>query len=313
MLAGLVKFLGTLAVFAGLSGTVLPAPAIAQADADAATLERGQYVFRAAGCGGCHTDVDNKGELLAGGRALVTPLGTFYTPNITPDRTYGIGGWSDGDFIRAIKAGIAPDGRRYFPAFPYTSYAKMGREDVVALKAYLDGVAPVAKPNRRHEVPFYLRLPGVMWVWRALYFEPELRVPARSDEQLRRGAYLVEALAHCGECHTPRDALGGSRLDMRLAGNGEGPEGEAIPNITPDRKTGIGRWTRGDLVTYFQIGMAPDGDFAGSLMAEVIDNGLSKLTKDDLNAIAAYLQSVPSIEHDVSGNRGKKQQGSEFD
>jgi mono/diheme cytochrome c family protein len=271
---------------------------------------RGEYLFRIAGCAACHTDLKNGGAFLAGGRAFETPFGKFFAPNITPDPTHGIGGWSDGDFLRALKAGIAPDGSSYFPAFPYTAYAGMDSADALAIKAYLDTVPAVAQPDRPHELPWYLgRIAARVWKW--LYFRP----PEAARPAPDRGAYLAEAVAHCGECHTPRDALGGLVAERSFAGTASGPEGKAIPNITPDRRTGIGKWSRRDVAEYLRTGAQPDGDYAGSLMAEVIDEGLQHLTPEDALAIADHVLGMPALENEIRRqpkSAGKKRKG-EFD
>jgi mono/diheme cytochrome c family protein len=298
---------------AGRFGLALLSLAVtADAASDASILKRGEYVFRAAGCENCHTDRQGKGEALAGGRRLATPLGTFVAPNITPDLETGIGGWSEPDLRRALRAGVSPRGEHYYPSFPYTSYTRLGDGDIAALYAYLRARPAVRRANEPHELPWYLRWRPLLAVWKRLYFEPGAYrpVPGRSASW-NRGAYLALAAAHCGECHTPRNRLGGFDRERHLAGTREGPEGGVVPNITPDRKTGIGRWRKSDLVTYFEIGMDPDGDFADSLMAEFIDNGLKHLTQADREALAEYLLSVPPVEHALRKEK-KKTKGDEF-
>ena len=265
---------------------------------DPGAIARGEYVFHAAGCLACHTDEEGKGAPLAGGRALVTPHGTFYTPNITLDPEHGIGRWSEADFVRAVTEGIAPAGSPYYPAFPYTAYTRMRREDVQALWAYLQSVPPAARPNRPHELPAYLQSRVVNWVWRGLYFRPGAYQdnPARGGEW-NRGAYLAEAMAHCGECHTPRDSLGGLEAGKRYAGTAQGPEGAVVPNITPDRQSGIGRWRTDDLAYFLESGATPGGDYTGGLMADVIEHGTRHLTEADRQAIAAYVLSLPPVEN----------------
>lgn len=275
-------------------------------------LQAGEYVFRAAGCAGCHTDTKHKGASLAGGRALITEFGTFYPPNITPDPQTGIGKWSEQDFIRAMREGRDPEGDPLYPAFPYPAYTRLTDADLHALWVYLRAQPPVRHVNRPHELKWFARLRWPLGLWKMLYFSPGAFQPdPNKTASWNRGAYLVEAAAHCGECHTPRSALGGLKTDMAYAGTRNGPEGSVIPNITPDKKTGIGRWSRADLVTYLESGLMPDGDLAGDLMAEVIDNGLKHLTKDDLAAIAEYVQSQPAIEHAVRKPKARKR--SEFD
>jgi len=255
---------------------------------------KGEYLVRAAGCVSCHTDHDNKGAYLAGGRELKTAFGTFYTPNITPDTEYGIGNWSEQDLVQALQQGTAPDGSHYYPVFPYTSYTKLRQGDIRAMAAYLHSVKPVARQNRAHETPWYL-FRWVMAIWKWLFFEPaEFEPDPKQDKPYNRGAYLV-TIGHCTECHTPRNDSGVLDNQRYLAGIKNGPEGEAIPNITPDRKTGIGRWSQGDLGYFLKTGELPDGDFSGSLMAEVIDDGTRYLTDDDLKSVALYLRSLPPV------------------
>ena len=284
--------------------SLAPLPSFA-AGRDAETIGRGAYLFAVAGCTGCHTDVKGKGRKLAGGRALKTPFGTFYGPNITPDPDHGIGKWSDADFIRALREGIAPDGSHYFPVFPYTSFSGMTDSDLLALKAYIFTLAPVARPNLPHAVAFPFGWQLLQFFWKILYFEPgpHRPDPARPPEW-NRGAYLVRAVSHCGECHTARGRLGGLRHNMALAGTEDGPEGEAVPNITPDRATGIGEWSAEEIADFLETGQLPDGDFVGSLMAEVIDGGLDRLTARDRAAVVAYLRALGPVSNQI-GRSGK--------
>lgn len=272
---------------------VATAPAIA-ADAGA---QRGEYLFRAAGCAGCHTDEENKGAPLAGGRALHTPFGTFYTFNITPDPDTGIGRWSEADFMRALREGISPQGEHYYPAFPYTSYTRLTDADLRAIWTYLRSVKPVQQANRPHELPWYLRSRATLRVWKMMFFNPgPYRPQADQSPAWNRGAYLVNAVTHCGECHTPRNLLGGLKKSQQMAGNPHGVDDAKTPNITPDRETGIGKWTENDLIYYLETGATPDGDYAGDTMANVIDNSTSHLTPDDRRAIATYIKSLPAAQ-----------------
>lgn len=260
-------------------------------------IEQGKYIFHAAGCETCHTDEKHGGARLAGGRALATPFGTFYSPNITPDPTHGIGRWSDADFLRALRAGLSPRDEPYYPAFPYTSYTKLRDEDILALKAYLFSLPPVAQPNRPHRLSWYLRVRTSLHLWRVLFFTPGPFQPSSDRSDIwNRGAYLATAATHCGECHTPRNFLGGFKRGRYYAGNPQGPEDAVIPNITPDKKTGIGRWRMSELAYYFETGATPEGDYAGGLMADVIDHSLRHLTPPDRAALAAYVVSLPPIE-----------------
>jgi mono/diheme cytochrome c family protein len=285
---GIVTAAATAAVF-----IASPRPVAAAASDEAAT--RGAYVFAAAGCQGCHTDEKNKGAPLAGGRALVTPFGTFYTPNITPDPKHGVGGWSEADFFKAMRDGTGPGDKPLFPAFPFTSYARMTDGDIKDLFAYLKTQAPADKANRDHELgaPFGWRflLPG----WRFMFHiidKPVADNPNKSAEW-NRGRYIVDALGHCGECHTERGPLGAMDMARYLAGNPRGPEGDGVPPLTRRAKK-FGAWSISDVETYLEMGMDPDGDFAGSAMAEVIRNTTSKLTKADRKAIAVYLKDLPA-------------------
>jgi mono/diheme cytochrome c family protein len=260
-------------------------------------MQQGEYLFRAAGCANCHTDEKNKGAPLAGGRALETPFGTFYSPNITPDPETGIGRWSEADFVRALREGISPEGGHYYPAFPYASYTQLTDANLRAIRIYLFKQKPVRQANKPHELPWYLRSRASLRIWKMLFFNPGPFQPQPDRSAAwNRGAYLATAIAHCGECHTPRNFLGGFKESQRFAGNPDGADNAEAPNITPDKKTGIGKWSQGDLVEYLETGAMPDGDYAGDVMAEVIDNSLSHLTKDDRQAIAVYVMSLPSME-----------------
>lgn len=264
--------------------------------ADRALQERGRYLVQAGGCITCHTADTDDAIPLAGGRALQTPFGTFHAPNITPDPETGIGGWTTADVATALRKGRSPEGKRYYPAFPYPSYAGMTEEDALAIGAYLLALAPVSTPRIDHELPWYLSWRMLVGGWNLLNFQPGTfnPDPAR-DAVWNRGAYLVRHLGHCGECHTPRGRLGGPDRGRELAGVSAGNGGENVPNITPDRDTGIGRWSEEDMVMFLEIGMLPDGDFAGSSMSDVIDDNTGRLTADDRQAIAVYLLSLEPI------------------
>ena len=274
-------------------------------------IEKGEYLVRAAGCVSCHTDPDNKKAYLAGGRPLDTPFGIFYSPNITSDKKHGVGSWSDEDFENALRHGESPNGSHYYPVFPYTSYTKLKTGDVKAIAAYLRSVKPVAKASREHDIPWYLfRWTIAIWKW--LYFdEGAFTKVANMDVIQNRGAYLV-AIGHCTECHTPRDNKGVLDEARYLAGTKNGPEGESVPNITPDRDTGIGKWSNSDMVYFLETGALPDGDYTGSLMAEVVDDGTRYLTKADREAIAKYLLTLAPVENQ-SFKKQKKQKKKSVD
>ncbi len=240
------------------------------AQEDAAAIRRGAYVFAAAGCAECHTA--KGGKPLAGGRALKTPFGTFYSPNITPDPATGIGKWSEADLKRALREGIGRDGTHFFPVFPYPSFTFMTDADIGDLYAYLKSLPPVVEANRRHEIRFPFRFRILMLGWNRLFlkrgpFEPA----ANRSPAWNRGAYLVKALAHCGECHTPRNLLGQLDLDDAFSGTKEGPEGGTVPNITPDKLTGIGTWNEKDITYLLETGQKPDGDDVQDGMRAVVE------------------------------------------
>lgn len=263
--------------------------------AGAGDAERGAYVLRLAGCATCHT-APKGGQFLAGGRELKSPFGSFFPPNITPDPETGIGDWSDEDFVRALRQGKSPDGKPYYPAFPYTSYTRMTRQDILDLKAYLDTLEPVRNPVRGHELYFPFSVRSGLNIWRSLFFEPDtLSANPTQSAAWNRGAYIVNGPGHCGECHTPRNLLGAMQRDRAFSGNSNGPEGDPVPNITGHTKKGIGAWTIDDVVSFLQIGLKPDGDFAGGAMSSVIEDATGKLTDADVMAIATYLKSLPAI------------------
>jgi mono/diheme cytochrome c family protein len=260
---------------------------------------RGEYMFAAGGCTSCHAAPDATGEdrlKLAGGLALKTPFGTFHAPNISPDPEHGIGGWSMAEFVTSMKFGVGRGGTHLYPAFPYTSYQRMRVEDVMDLKAYLDTLPPVATDAPGHELPFPFSIRRGLGLWQLLYvdgtsFMPD---PAKSDDAISRGAYLVRGPGHCGECHSPRNVIGGIDSSRAYAG-GPAPEGDGtIPNITPDEETGIGSWSEDEIVEAFQTGTKPNFDDFSGPMKHVQEN-LAKLAPEDLAAIAAYLKSLPPI------------------
>lgn len=267
-----------------------------QGGVDSDVIARGNVIFAAGGCANCHTDKKAKGPLAAGGAALKTPFGNFFAPNITPHKEHGIGGWSDAQFIRAMRDGVAPDGSHYFPVFPYTSFTNMTDADMTALKAFIFTLKPVARPNRPHEVGYPFKIRRAQFFWKLLFFKPgPYRANAAKTAAWNRGAYLTRAVVHCGECHTPRNILGGLKRSHWFTGadKGEGPEGEGVPNIRSDEAGGIHSWSVEQIVTYLESGEDPDGDYAGSLMFDVVDQGTERMSDSDRNAIAAYLKDLP--------------------
>ena len=287
---------GALSLALGLAAVLAARIAGAESAPDPTAVERGAYIFTLAGCAACHTDVKAKGPLLAGGRAIGTPFGTFYGPNITPDPVHGIGRWSDADFIRALREGLRPDGGHLFPVFPYTSFTLMTDADLRDLKAYIFSLPPVAKPSREHDVWFPFSWRWLQTFWRWLNFTPGPFAPDPGQSTAwNRGAYVVRALGHCAECHTPRDALGGLQNGLAFSGNPKGPERQKVPNITSDKTTGIGSWSHNQLLTFLRSGLLPNGDVVGSVMGEVIQNETSKMTDADRESVAIYLKSLPAI------------------
>jgi mono/diheme cytochrome c family protein len=267
--------------------------------AEAGDAARGEYLAHAAGCMTCHTMKNGEGPPFAGGRAIASPYGHFYSSNITPDRETGIGGWSDADFIHALRHGESPEGRTYYPVFPYAAFSAMRRQDMLDIKAYLFSLPPIRQENSDHDIRFPFSWRFSIYPWRWLFFSPgEAAAPPPSESAQARGRYLVEVLGHCGECHTPRNMVGGLKSGRRLAGTRYGPGG-LVPNITPDDDTGIGGWSEGDLLFFFKTGLKPDGNDVQGEMREVIEDGLSRLNEADLRAVAAYLKSVPAIRHAV--------------
>jgi len=253
--------------------------------------KNGEYLAAAAGCVGCHTDTKPGAAKFAGGRALDTPFGTFYGPNITPHPQTGLGNWSEADFLRAIRLGERPDGAHYFPAFPYPSFSGMSDNDIRDLWAYLKTLAPVNQANRAHDLrfPFGWRVLVTFWKW--LFFTPGPSVPdPKLSVAVNRGSYLVRVLGHCGECHTPRNFLGGPKADSQFAG-AKLPEGRS-PNLTPTR---LQKWSDADLKQFLQSGITQEGDLVAETMGEVVQNTTSKLRPDDVLAMIAYLRSLPPL------------------
>ena len=291
MLPALLRHLLPILPLAAL--VVLPAAAGA-ADAPG-NAERGAYVLRLGGCVACHTDAKKKGPPLAGGAALTSPYGSFYAPNVTPDRETGIGGWSTEDFIRAMQAGKPPKGLPYYPAFPYTSYTRMTRQDLIDLKAYLDTVPPVRNQAPRHALHFPYNLRAAMVPWRWLFFDdkPFASDPAKSAAW-NRGAYIVNGPGHCSECHSPRNFFGAVIENQAFAGTESGPDGKRIPGISQHPKRGIGAWSAKDIAYMLSSGFKPDGDVIGGTMAEVVENASSHWTDADRDAVAEFLKSLPA-------------------
>jgi mono/diheme cytochrome c family protein len=252
-------------------------------------VERGAYLTRAADCVACHTS--GGGKEYAGGLAIRLPFGTLYSTNITPDKETGVGNYSDQDFLDAVRRGVRRDGARLYPAMPYASYSYMTDADVLAIKAYLFSLPPVhAKaPENTLTLPYNQRWAMIFW---SALFNPDTRFAPDSDRspEWNRGAYLAEALAHCGECHTPRNLA--FALDNRKKFAGALTAGWRAFNISSDKATGIGGWRDEDLVAYLAIGHADGHGTASGPMGEAVDHSFSQLAQEDIRAVVAYLRTV---------------------
>lgn len=287
-------FAASVAILVGLVGLALTRPQRVDQSLLAGItpdLAQGETVFYAAGCASCHAAPDAVGEeklALAGGHRFDTEFGTFIAPNISSDPKAGIGAWSVQDLANALIHGTGPEGQHYYPAFPYTSYANMTPQDIVSLHAFLGTLPAVAAESAPHEVGFPFNIRRSLGGWKMLHLRPGWVVRGDLTNQQTRGRYLVEALGHCAECHTPRNALGGLKRDLWLTG-APNPNGKGrIPGLTPDQLD----WSDADIAEYLKSGFTPDYDSAGGEMADVIEN-TSRLSDEDRLAIAAYLKAVP--------------------
>jgi mono/diheme cytochrome c family protein len=257
-------------------------------------LANGQIIFNAGGCSACHAVPGQPDRLkLGGGLALASPFGTFNVPNISPDPADGIGRWTEAQFVNAVTRGISPAGSHYFPAFPYTTYTHARVSDIRDLFAYLKTLAPVQGKVRDHDVSFPFNIRRNIGIWKLLFMDDRPFTPDSSHPaQWNRGAYLVNALGHCAECHSPRNFLGGIVSAQRFAG-GPDPEGKGwVPNIT---QKGLSDWNEKDIAYFLESGQTPDGDSAGGSMVAVIKN-VSQLSEADRAAIATYIKSLPPVE-----------------
>jgi mono/diheme cytochrome c family protein len=267
----------------------LSAPAAVAADTGAVT--RGAYLAVAAGCDQCHTDSKNNGPAYAGGRAMATEFGVIVTPNITPDPAIGIGGWSQADFVRAMRWGVAPDGTHYTTAFPFPYFARMTDSDLADLKAFLDSVAPVSRRGAGSAASLAIAARARAAIGTVLAAGPVL-LSATSDPKVARGEYLANSVGRCGDCHTPQTWYGAPDESRALAGSAGWFGGKKAPNITSDPKTGIGSWSEDDIAELLKTGGTPDGDFVGGSMAEIV-RSTERLNDGDRHAIAAYLRALP--------------------
>ncbi|MFM0317082.1 cytochrome c [Paraburkholderia nemoris] len=268
------------------------AAATPTAAASSDLVKRGEYLARAGDCVACHTA--DKTRPFAGGLPINTPFGTIVTPNITPDPDTGIGQWSDADFLRAMHEGVGKSGERLYPAFPYAEYTKVTDQDALAIRAYLNTLTPIhyAPPSNSLKFPFNQR--WLMVFWNLFNFDEGRFVPdPKQSAEWNRGAYLVQGLAHCEECHTPRNFTQGLKTSSRFSGAVQA--GWHAYNVTSDKNSGVGNWSDDELVAYLSTGAAPGRANAAGPMAEVVTDSTQYLTREDIRSIVTYLRSVPPI------------------
>lgn len=299
-----------LTIIGGLAGLavfwLITIPAVVSAEAlpaHAPNVANGEAVFNAGGCASCHAVVGQARTALGGGLAIPSPFGTFYAPNISPHPTSGIGNWTEANFVTAMWKGTSPAGKHYFPSFPYNSYQHAKLEDVRDLFAYLKTLPPLSQSSREHDVPFPFNIRRSLGGWKFLFLDTTPLTPdPKQSAQWNRGSYLVNGPGHCGECHSPRNFLGGIVKSQRFAG-GPNPEGEGwVPNIT---QKGLAKWSDKDISYFLKTGELPEGDSVGGSMVRVIKN-TSQLSDEDRDAIAAYLKSLPPVDGPVRPKRAAK-------
>src|SRR5215475_13905940 len=253
-------------------------------------IARGKALVVAGDCAGCHTA--DPAKPFAGGNRIATPFGGVYAPNLTPDRETGIGKWSDADFLQALRHGVAPDGSRYYPAFPYPYFTKLIRDDILAIRAYLGTLEPVRKETPPPELLFPFNFRAVMRMWNWMYLEPGIIMPDQSKgTEWNRGRYLVEALGHCGGCHTPKNWAGADKRDQAFGGSRV--DGMFAPRLDGAARSGLKSWSADDIAEYLRSGRNARSH-AGQLMSEVVLNSTSKMSDGDVRAIAVYLKSLPA-------------------
>jgi mono/diheme cytochrome c family protein len=281
----------------------------AHAETDFDRIQLGRYLTDAGDCVACHTKAG--GKPFAGGAPLATPFGVIYSPNITPDRETGIGAWSDDEFYRAMHEGISRDGSRLYPAFPYPHFTHVTRSDVDAIRAYLATLEPVSSTPPRNELPFPLNQRVLMRAWNWMFFDDASFQPdPKKSDAWNRGAYLVEGLGHCATCHTPRNAFGSANSDQSYAGGNL--QNWLAPDLGPDLRTGLGRWTEQDIAEYLKTGRNALSNASGP-MAEVIEHSTSRLTDEDVRAIATYLKDLPNPAAKPAGGEASATQTSGLD
>ena len=253
-------------------------------------IARGKALTIAGDCASCHTA--DPAKPFAGGKRIDTPFGTVFSPNLTPDRDTGIGGWSDDDFLRALRTGVSPNGTHYYPAFPYPNFTKLIRDDILAIRAYIATLAPVNNKAPPPELRWPLNYRVLMRAWDYLFFVPGIFQPDQSKTaEWNRGGYLVEGVAHCGACHTPKNAFGADRRGQAFGGGIV--QGMFAPRLDGATRSGLKSWSINDVVEYLQSGRN-GRSHAGPLMSEVVVNSTSKMSDADVRAIAVYLKALPA-------------------
>ena len=264
---------------------LLVTPTFAATTSQEEAISRGEYVFHIGGCASCHTQE----QPLAGGVELVTPFGVFIGPNISPDNQHGIGGWSNAQFIKAMREGVSPEGEHYYPAFPYTSYVNMPEQDLLDLKSYLDAQEPVSAATLPHKLKFPYNQRTLLGVWKLLNTTDQWVPDPNQSAMWNRGGYLANGPSHCTQCHSPRNFIGGLQVEAGMVGNKQGPKGESVPPLLDMSEAGFGMWTREDIAFFLEIGMTPEGDFLGGSMSHVLENTTGKMTAEDIEALSTYL------------------------
>ncbi|MBM3608821.1 MAG: alkylated DNA repair protein [Alphaproteobacteria bacterium] len=289
----------------GLGGFIQmtrPYPVIAAGDAaleNGGDATRGRLVFFAGGCASCHatpsTPPGKEDPLrLGGGLAMPSPFGTFYAPNISPHPEHGIGKWTVANLANALIAGVVPNGSHYYPAFPYTSYARMRLSDVQDLMAFLRTLPADATPSKPHSVGFPFNIRLALGGWKQLFFDRSpLPETLGESDMVKRGRYLVEALGHCAECHSPRNVLGGIIASQRMAG-GPDPHGKGWVSNISQHERALGKWSAKDIAGFLKTGLTSDGDVVGGSMAAVVKN-MEQLPDSDLLAMGEYLKTLPAL------------------
>lgn len=252
------------------------------------SVSRGKYLSDIAGCKSCHTI--GSGDIFGGGKVTESPFGDFYSPNISSDKTHGIGKWSLEDFNNALTQGVSPEGQHYYPAFPYPSYQSLMAYDVEALYNYLLATPPSQTPSKPHDIAFPYSIRNILAAWKWLYMDEGKMPQKNADEKQNNGRYLIYAVAHCDQCHSPRTLLGGVDIDERLNGGLYNGSDSNAPSLLPSRG-GLKGWSIDDLETYLLLGEDPNGDYVGGAMVDVIDHVTNYLTNEDLRKLSEFILS----------------------